>query len=710
MQAFDYYFNLWGNFPDQIDRMGNGVDGFNTKIQKSTGWVENFAKTCTVFDLLANYVDKVGKAFGDMAAPGIRLNSQMHDLSAVAGVTGDALKEIEGYARDSAKAFGTDAGTAVEGYKLLLSQLTPELGKCPVALKSMGESIQTTSKLMGGDGVAAAEVLTTAMNQFGVSMDDPIAASKTMADMMNTMAAAGQAGSAELPAIKAALQQAGMAAKAANVSFEETNAAIQVLDKAGKKGSEGGVALRNTLAILSQGRFLPKDTQKELQGAGIDVLALGDKNKTLKERLEMLKPILSDSALLTKLFGMENANAARALVGGTDKLQEFTDAVTGTSSAEEQAAIVMDSYAERQARIRQQIDDAKISIFQATGDAALWVGALADTLVPMAQMVPLISGVGSLMAWTKGLDWAGMWRGTTRVVTACRYQMLFMNNELKTGIFTSNGFAINMLRATLAVVRFGTVGLMQGLKALGAFLLSLATTGGASATFAATASTAFGAFKLSAVTACRAVSVAIINIPIIGWIAAIIAGLAALGIYFWNTSVKFRAVLKGLAAAFVATFKGVWDMAKMLFGSIGDLISAAFRLDASAIAATLLRMRSGFSQYGSSIGKAFSDAYNAEMAKGAKKKEDKPSTPRMDVPAIEPVDVSGGTLQGTGTGTGTGDKESGPGKIRNITINIERLVDKFEVHTSQMAEGAERIREAVATALMGALNDVQLAQ
>ena len=35
-----------------------------------------------------------------------------------------------------------------------------------------------------------------------------------------------------------------MAAKGAGVSFEETNAAIQVLDKAGKKGAEGGVALR----------------------------------------------------------------------------------------------------------------------------------------------------------------------------------------------------------------------------------------------------------------------------------------------------------------------------------------------------------------------------------------------------------------------------------------------------------------------------------
>lgn len=89
-----------------------------------------------------------------------------------------------------------------------------------------------------------------------------------MAQMMNVMAAAGQAGSAELPTIKVALEQCGMAAKAAGVSFEETNAAIQVLDKAGKKGAEGGVALRNVMSILATGRFLPKDVQEELTAAG----------------------------------------------------------------------------------------------------------------------------------------------------------------------------------------------------------------------------------------------------------------------------------------------------------------------------------------------------------------------------------------------------------------------------------------------------------
>ena len=131
--------------------------------------------------------------------------------------------------------------------------------------------------------------------------------------------------------------------RSANVSFEETNAAIQVLDKVGKKGSEGGVALRNVLSTLAAGRFLPEKTQEELQKAGINVSSLTDKTKPLKERLETLKPLLKDDALLSALFGRENANAALALINGTESLQDFTEAVTGTASAEEQAAIIMDS-------------------------------------------------------------------------------------------------------------------------------------------------------------------------------------------------------------------------------------------------------------------------------------------------------------------------------------------------------------------------------
>lgn len=711
--VFDYIFNIGGNFIAQISGMSAAAGNFSAQAEVAQSRTASLTGALATFSYLKDVFQNVADGVSQLSSAGIKLDSQMHDLSAVAGVTGDGLKQIETFARQSAKAFGTDAAVAVEGYKLLLSQLTPELGKYPDALREMGDCIQTTSKLMGGDGVAAAQVLTTAMNQYGVSMEDPTAAAGEMARMMNVMAAAGQAGSAELPAISAALQQCGMAAKAANVSFEETNAAIQVLDKAGKKASEGGVALRNVLGQLSKGRFVEKQAREELEKAGIDVVALGDNSKSLKERLEMLKPMLNDSALLSKFFGVENANAARALIQGTDALQGFTDAVTGTNSATEQAAIVMDSYAERQARVNQRFEDLKISIFQATGDFSLWCGVLTSALVPVAQLAPLLTAVWKGLLLIVRLNWAG-W------IRSAAVSLALMNGTLTTSNMISLGFIGNIGRATIGLVRFATVGIFNALKGLGALVLSFVTGGTASATFSGIASTSFGVFATTATAACRAVGVAIMNIPIIGWVAAAIAALIAIGAYFWNTSAKFRAVLKGTWAAFKACFTGIGDMAKQVFGALGDLIKAAFSLDAGGISAALQKLKAGFSDYGKQIGQAFNEAYEAEMSEAAKKeaadkaksKGKKPAAnatgaavPEVTVPTVDPT---GGSLSGA-SGTGGSSGSDSGGKIKNITINIEKLVERFEIHSATVGESAEQVKAVILETLTGALNDTQLA-
>lgn len=313
--VFDYIFNIGGNFTAQISGMSAAAGNFTAQAEVAESRGRSLASTLASFSYIKDIAQNVADGFSQLSGAGIKLDSQMHDLSAVAGVTGEGLKQIEGFARESAKAFGTDAAVAVEGYKLLLSQLSPELGKYPEALSAMGDCIQTTSKLMGGDGVAAAQVLTTAMNQYGVSLEDPTAAAGEMARMMNVMAAAGQAGSAELPAISAALTQCGMAAKAANVSFEETNAAIQVLDKAGKKASEGGVALRNVLGQLGKGRFIEKAAREELKVENeirevfskvINYYTYNDLGKRTENTLYNISTIFNDG--ITSINNYTNSN------------------------------------------------------------------------------------------------------------------------------------------------------------------------------------------------------------------------------------------------------------------------------------------------------------------------------------------------------------------------------------------------------------------
>ncbi|GAW88881.1 phage tail tape measure protein [Flavobacterium psychrophilum] len=218
----------------QINGVSQSVQIAGNNINNSFNGIRESIKRISFTNVL-DQIDRVTTGLDSVSQPGLKLSSNMADLSAITGVTGEKLKEIEGYARDSAKVFGVDAANGVESYKLILSQLSPEIAKQPSALKSMGESVSYLSKTMGGDTTAATEVLTTAMNQFQVSTIDPIKASKEMATMMNIMGAAAKEGSAELPQIKEALENSGMAAKSAGVSFAETNAAIQVLDKAGKK-------------------------------------------------------------------------------------------------------------------------------------------------------------------------------------------------------------------------------------------------------------------------------------------------------------------------------------------------------------------------------------------------------------------------------------------------------------------------------------------
>ena len=316
------------------------------------------------------------------------------------------------------------------------------------------------------------------------------------------------------------------------------------------------------------------------QAAGVDINALTDKSKTLTERLQPLKTVLDDTALFTKLFGRENSNAAMALVQGIDEVNRYTDVISGTNTAFEQAGIIMESYNEKKARIQARFDDFRISIFNATGDFGIWVETVAGSLVPLSQLMPLIMGVGKAMTLVKSINFAGVFSSLSRVVTAARYQLLFMNAELRTGQMVSIGFLGNITRATAAVVRFATVGLLSGIKALGGV--------GALPCHGRTRRASrhrFGSFATSRSRRYRRAGLwvsAIMNIPIIGWIAAAIAGLSHWAL-FWISSAKFRAVLKGLGAAFVATFKGIWNLAKNVFGSIGDLIKAAFSLDGKGI-------------------------------------------------------------------------------------------------------------------------------
>ena len=705
---FNYAFNISGNCQAVVTEIAEGVGRLNKSIAVTNSMWDSFEGKMLALNQFSQYMQNLTQGVQDMMRPGAELNAQIADLAAISGAAGKELAIIEENARATAKAFGGSAAQSVESYKLLLSQLSPELTKQPAALRAMGDNIAILSKTMGGDATAAATVLTTAMNQYGVSLADPMEASRKMAEMMNIMAAAGREGSAELPTIQKALEQCGMMAKASGVSFAETNAAIQALDKAGKKGAEGGVAPRNVMSILSQGRFLPKDVREELSAAGIDINDLTDKSKSLTERMRALQPVMNDSALFTKLFGRENSAAAMALMQSLDQVDAWTTAITGTNTAVDQSKIIMETYNERLARVQARFDDFKISIFNATGDFGIWMQVVSQALIPVAQLAPLIYGVAKAVVYLRSVEFKNAFIGVV--------------SNIK-GVITK-------------------LGLLDG---------AILTSGGF-----------FTAFKVLCQNACRAIGVAIMNIPIIGWIAAGITAAIAIIQQLWDKCYGFRVVVFTVWEGIKAVFGGIWAFFKDVADAISRICSriSGFFMSIVNAVANGVRQAVGFvkkicspvvdafnwvvdtvggffSTLWTGIKNIFIDSINwlieqankvikyipgvdyiaklGRAAADASWKADHPDTgdapiddspEQFQVVETENTDTPNPIASNIG---GIGGSAESSDRIKNISITIDSLVGSLTIETTNMQESKERIKDIVVEALLGAVNDVNLA-
>lgn len=729
---FNYAFNISGNCNAVVAEISGGVENLQRNLRATTSLWDTFEGKILALNQFTQYVGNLSQTLNETLAPGAALNASLADLQAISGATGRELETVERFARSTAREFGVSASGAVESYKLLLSQLSPELTKNTAALDAMGRNVAILSKTMGGDTTAAAEVLTTAMNQYGVSLEDPMEASRQMADMMNIMAAAGREGSAELPTIKVALEQCGMAAKAAGVSFAETNAAIQVLDKAGKKGSEGGVALRNVMSTLAQGRFLPKDVREELAAAGISVNDLTDKSKSLAERLQVLKPVMADDALFSKLFGKENSAAAMALVQGIPKVEQWTAAISGTNTAVEQSKVIMETYNERLARVQAKFDDIKISIFNSCGDLGIWTQVVVGALVPLSQLVPLIYGAAKAVIFLRSVNFKGAFTG---VVSSIR--------NVVAGLMMQN----------------------IAITASGGYWL---------------------AFKVLAQNVCRSIGVAIMNIPIVGWIAAAIAAVIVIIQQLWDKCYGFRVAVftawEGIKALFSALWEwlsGLWQRISAFFVGLWNGIKSMAQKVANVFMAVVNKIRSfiaairnfvvkvvnavvekvsaickplvtAFKNVANAIkgffGKIidwvrdkfyalinwFIDKYNwiasklnfdkiARLGREAADRSwaaDHPEQPDDDSSgggngSSDPVGngggLGGGSPIGNALGSVGGSASKETDRVKNINITIDRLIDKFTITTNNLSESKERIKDAVAEALLSAVNDANYA-
>lgn len=347
----------------------------------------------------------ITQKFSEAAQVGADYEKSLLDVAAITGITGDDLDKLGGKARNLAKEFGGTATDNLATFQTILSRLGPQIGESDEALAKMGSYANTLAKTMGGDVVGATDALTTSMLQFKVNLDDPIAAAAEMERMMNVMAAGAKEGAAEVPQIAQALIQAGGAAKLSNVSFEETNAALQALAQSGKYGAEAGVGLRNVLIKMNAPSALSKEATNMLAAYGVNMQKVSDTTVPFAERLKELQKIGQNTDVLAAVFGAENIQAAQGLINTAQAQAELTQQISGTNVATEQATIVMSGWSEWMGRCKAWLDDLKIGSFSFTKVLGVVGDSLGGVISTLGDMGSAYSGlapvVKALGGWLK---------------------------------------------------------------------------------------------------------------------------------------------------------------------------------------------------------------------------------------------------------------------------------------------------------------------
>lgn len=550
-----FTINVTGDAQNVVNNIQQSFEGLNSTVSKTTGFIGRLSAASLGVNQITTFLQNFSDTLNNAIEPGIKFDHSLRELSAIAQVSGKELTTMGKSARQLSKDFGGDAHKYVESFKDVVGSLGDAFADS-TALDMMGRNVATLSKLMDGDAKAAAEALTTAMLQYGVDLKNPTAAAEEAARMMNVMQAAANVGGSEVKDTALALRQSGLLAHQSGLSFEELNASLEGLAKGKIVASEAGVAMRNMLLSMSTLETAPKDVIEGLQKYGVNAKLVADPTAKFTDRLRELKKIQGDVGLMESVFLKSNIAAGQTLLNNIDIIDEWTEQITDTQAAVEGAGVVMESYQERLGRVQARFDNLKISLFNVTGSLGLWAKVVADSLVPIAQIVPLVQGMGALFSWIKTINYAGAMDSIRRSITRARIAVAWMNKDLATNNMVHLGFIGNTIRATIALGRFATVGVWNAVKGIGAYIASLVTGGATSAMFSAVASASFATVGATAVAAFKAITTAIFNIPVLGWVLFAIAALGTLFVWLYKKVDGFRAVIQGIGAAIKALFKG----------------------------------------------------------------------------------------------------------------------------------------------------------
>jgi TP901 family phage tail tape measure protein len=367
--------------------------------------LEGVGKTAMALNHLGHAMQTTGHAISGAMRPLVELDSAMQEVQMITGLSGDALKALEGRAIGLSKTFGGPASAQAAVFTGVLSDLGPQVAANQDALSHMADSINKLGLTMKGDVVGAQKALTTAVNVFGDSTWDSAKQAEYMTRVANVMAAGQKEGNVTVSELAETMNKSAGAARAAGLSIEELVAVSETLGKLNIKGAEGGTAVRNVLLKTLSEKLISKDALESLQAAGVDMKKVQDTTLPLIDRLNELKKVGKDMGTLGLVFGTENVNAAAQLLNSTELIQQFQDAVTGTTELERQSAAVQESIAKKMGRVQAQLQALQLSVLSATGEWGAYLAMLGQLLPSIGMALPALGMLskGLVLVTTRGL-------------------------------------------------------------------------------------------------------------------------------------------------------------------------------------------------------------------------------------------------------------------------------------------------------------------
>lgn len=277
--------------------------------------------TAARFASVTAAVGALGMAFRYNIETAKNFQSSMSGLSALTGKTGEDLNKLKEYAIELGSSTTLTASEVADAFRLIGSQ-QPQLLESSEALKEVTKYAITLSEAAGIDLATASQTLSASINQMGGD-------SENAARYVNVLAAASQKGAGDIAWLGESITKAATAAKAVGTDYEELVANLEMLAKAGFDASTAGTALRSIIMNLE--KQANDDFKPSVVGLTQAFENLGKAHLSIVE--------------YQKIAGKMFASQAMALANMSSEAKSLTEAITGTSIAEEQATTNTDNFA-----------------------------------------------------------------------------------------------------------------------------------------------------------------------------------------------------------------------------------------------------------------------------------------------------------------------------------------------------------------------------